>query len=239
VRSVAATLLNRILAPLGVEIRRRRPGEARPTGTLSNALGCLREKGFRPATAVDVGVAEGTDALYEAFPAAHHVLIEPMREFVPHLERIVSGLRHAEYVLAAAGPRSGTTELHLARHLEVTSTRRSTDRALALDQQRTVECVTLDEIWRARRLAGPALLKLDVEGAELDVIAGAGAMLGSCGCLVVEVAFQDLYEAAPRAEQTIAELARLGFLLFDVVGAAYHGGRLVTADLVLVRREWL
>jgi FkbM family methyltransferase len=228
-------IVRTVLRPLGLELRRLPPGHRPPAGTLDNALRCLRDAGFRPATVIDVGVARGTSALYETFPGARHVLVEPLAEFIPHLQRIVAGLSNAEYILAAAGAESGTVTLHFARDLEVTSTRRLEDRAFAIPQERTVPCLTLDEIWATRRLPGPALLKLDVEGAELDAITGANTMLPSCACLVVEAALQRLYEGAPAVDQIIAELTRLGFSLFDVVGRAYHtDGRLVTADLVFV-----
>jgi FkbM family methyltransferase len=228
-------IVRTILRPLGLELRRLPHGQRARAGTLHNALRCLREVGFYPATVLDVGVASGTPALYETFPSAHHVLVEPLAEFTPDLERIVAGLPHAEYVLAAAGAASGTAVLHFGRHLEVTSTRHLEDRAFAISRERTVPCLALDEIWATRHLAGPALLKLDVEGGELDAIAGARATLPSCPCLVVEAAFQRLYTTAPTVEQVIAEITRLGYSLFDVVGAAYHSdGRLVTADLVFV-----
>jgi FkbM family methyltransferase len=233
-------VVNRAFTPLGIEIRRRQFEQSRGKATLWSALRCLHHAGFRPATVLDVGVAQGTDALYHTFPTAHHVLVEPLSEFIPHLERIVRGLPDAEYVLAAAGREDGTTVLHFGRHLEVTSTRHLTDRRFAIDQGRTVPCVTLDEIWATKRLAGPALLKIDTEGAELDVIAGARTMLASCACLVAEVSFQELFQGAPRVEAVIERLASLGFFLFDVVGAAYHtNGRLVTADVVMVDRAWL
>ena len=226
-------IVRKVLRPLGVEVRRlpKRP----PAGTLHNALRCLRDAGFRPATVLDVGVASGTPALYETFPDAHHMLVEPLAEFTPDLERIVAGLTHAEYVLAAAGATSGTVVLHFGRHLEVTSTRHLEDRAFAISRDRKVPCLALDEIWATRHLSGPALLKLDVEGAELDAIAGAKTSLPSVACLVVEAAFQRLYDGAPTVEQVIAEITRLGYSLFDVVSGAYHSdGRLVTADLVFV-----
>ena len=42
---------------------------------------------LKPNTVIDVDVAYGTQALYELFPNARHILIEPIEEFVPHLDK--------------------------------------------------------------------------------------------------------------------------------------------------------
>jgi hypothetical protein len=72
----------------------------------------LRKPGFTPATLIDVGVAYGTGQLYEAFPEAYLVLVEPLAEFESNLKRIVAE-RTGEYVQAAAGSSNGSAQLHV------------------------------------------------------------------------------------------------------------------------------
>lgn len=62
----------------------------------------LERLGFCPETVVGVGVGFGTPALYQTFPRAHHVLIEPLAEFEPHLRAIPRRYR-GEYHLTALG----------------------------------------------------------------------------------------------------------------------------------------
>lgn len=50
----------------------------------------LDRYGLRPRTVIDVGVAEGTPWLYEAWPDAALVLIDPSRESLPHRKQILS-----------------------------------------------------------------------------------------------------------------------------------------------------
>src|SRR5690349_20367910 len=58
----------------------------------------FRRHGYAPATVIDVGVAAGTPVLYEAFPDAYHVLVEPLAEFEPALQALVAR-NGGEYVL--------------------------------------------------------------------------------------------------------------------------------------------
>ena len=50
----------------------------------------LRRAGIAPATVIDVGAANGTRALYEAYPDARLVLIEPLVEHEPDLQRLTA-----------------------------------------------------------------------------------------------------------------------------------------------------
>ena len=50
----------------------------------------LRKPGFAPATLIDVGVGAGTGDLYDAFPDAFLVLVDPLTEFEPQMSRLVS-----------------------------------------------------------------------------------------------------------------------------------------------------
>jgi FkbM family methyltransferase len=223
-RQRATRTLDRLLEPLGLEIKRRVTGGPRRT-TMHSALRRLRALGFRPETVLDVGVATGTAALYETFPEARHVLVEPLHEFEDDLKRIVAGLARADYVLAAASDRPGEVRLNVASNAFLTSRRRRLDAEVAaLGAQRTVPAITLDEIWRSRALRGPSLLKIDVEGDELAVLAGAPEVLRSCQYLIVEVQIHRFVDGAPGLDVVLARAAELGFALDDLLELG-HGPR--------------
>ena len=61
------------------------------------------------ATVIDVGVGFGTDELYEAFPDAHFVLVEPVAEYRATLARIASRYR-TTIVPKAVGEQPGRLE---------------------------------------------------------------------------------------------------------------------------------
>ena len=59
----------------------------------------MRQRGFEPATVIDVGAGRGTRYLYLAFPDAHHVLLEPLSDFEPELRRQVA-IRSGDILIA-------------------------------------------------------------------------------------------------------------------------------------------
>ena len=237
-KRLLARVVNELLAPVGIEVRHRVPGRGDRT-TVAAGLERLKALGFEPATVIDVGVANGTHELYEAFPNSHHVLIEPLREHAPELSRIVGRLRRAEHVPAAAGATSGVTVLNIASDLQLTSAYAVHDRQYAGAETRTVPTVTLDEIWTTRALAAPALVKVDAEGSELEVLRGGDVVLGHCEYLVLEVAVREVFRAAPKLHQVIQYLAERGFVVEDILSLARRGsrGELSMMDIAFVPQD--
>jgi FkbM family methyltransferase len=234
-RRGASAIANRLLRPFDVEIRRRFTGGPRRV-TMRAALERLQSLGFAPATVIDVGVASGTPELYAVFPRSRHVLIEPMREFAEELRSIAAGLERAELILAAAGEAAGETTLSVGADLQLASRGRMLDDAFPTHAQRRVPMVTLDDVWRERRLEAPGFMKVDVEGSEIEVLRGAHETLKQIDCVVLECWFRPVFAHAPLVGTALQDMAARGFLVEDFTELAYGpDGSLRKADCVFVR----
>eukprot|EP00966_Prymnesium_polylepis_P099725 2309186-Prymnesium_polylepis.2 len=75
---------------------------------------------------------------------------------------------------------------------------------------RTVTLRTLDNVAGGHP---SQLLKLDIQGAELLVLAGATRTLRSVEVLMIELSLVDYNPGSPQFAEVVAELTRLGFLL--------------------------
>lgn len=77
----------------------------------------LASFGFKPDTVIDIGVAgKGTPELYEAFPGASLLLVDPLPEGREVGEQLRSKGRRAHFVQVAAGAKAGTGFIN--RHAE-------------------------------------------------------------------------------------------------------------------------
>ncbi len=86
---------------------------------------------------------------------------------------------------------------------------------------------SLDELLADVQIAEPCLLKIDVDGPELDVLAGASHTLAKCSVVIVEAPLEHI---AARATY----LADRGFSMFDIVDFSYYEDQLWQADLIFV-----
>jgi hypothetical protein len=70
---------------------------------------------------------------------------------------------------------------------------------------------TLDTVVKAKKFPLPDFIKIDVQGAELDIIHGAKNTLKNCKQLIVELQSEQYNENAPLADETIKVLNEHGF----------------------------
>ena len=171
-----------------------------------------------PATIIDVGAARGTPPLYDAFPDAHLVAIEPLRipEYDRRLDRLAAE-RGAEVHRVAAGPADGSAVMTIDR-APVRSSLLEQDRPAAASQEVPVR--RLDGL--AGRWPEPFGLKLDVEGYELEVLRGASAVLPRCMWVISEAHVRQ--PTGPGCDALIAHLDAQGFTVCDVLDAGGVGG---------------
>jgi hypothetical protein len=100
-----------------------------------------------------------------------------------------------------------------------------------------VEVRTLDGM-AGTTLLRPLVIKIDVQGGELEVLRGAEETLLSTDALLIECSFVELYAGQALAHEVIAHLASRGFRLAGAHDPEYGpGGECIQADLLFERTE--
>ena len=145
---------------------------------------------------------------------------------------------------AAIGERAGTLTLNVARNSVSSSSMRMLPHHLAAAPQseivgaESVEVMTLDEaLAGVARPEDTLFLKIDVQGAEEKVLAGARHTLARTRVMQMELSLVPLYEGQPLADEMIGRLKHLGFQLADIRQEFVdpRDGRLLQADGLFVR----
>ena len=222
-----------------VGLRVRPGGRARPG--LGKFAAHLRDRGFIPGTVIDVGVADGTFELYEAFPEAFHLLVEPMGEFEPAMRKICSRY-NADYILAAAGDQDEEVPIYFShdKHGASLVADKSEISSHAQDRRRT-HSFRLDKEIRNRGCRSPYLIKVDVQGFEHRVIEGAVGLLADTEVVILETALFRFKEGRPLLDETITFMKQRGFLPYDIFGGYLRplDNALAQIDIAFVKKEGL
>jgi FkbM family methyltransferase len=177
----------------------------------------LKRLGFEPKYILDIGANRGmwTREALKFFPNARYTLVEPQDYLKAHIHDLVESGSKIQWINAGASDRSGTMAFTIS-HRDDSSTFALTEEQ-ARDaglQQRAIDVMTLNEIAAA---VGdlPDMVKIDAEGLDLKVLAGASDLLGRTDVFLVEAVV-----CAPGYENTAAEvikfMANAGYRLIDV-----------------------
>ena len=201
-------------------------------------------------TIVDVGANRGATCLnwLRAFPSARVHAVEALDQFRPNLERIASMFpgRMTIWQVAATDRRGEITFFVHEDHPSSSSILPSTDKSHALmpftrkKSKITVQGARLDEMLDEATFdpAEQIFLKLDVQGAELNVLRGAEGLLGRVICVLCEINLTSLYEKQADFVDIVEYLRQFG-LEFSGVVEQFHArdGHPIYLDAVFLRPE--
>lgn len=239
-------LVKKGLRHLGVEVRRASPT---PTDTLSvrrdSLEGLLRQVqrlGFSPATVIDVGAASGTfsSQCHQVFPDAKYILIEPLQEFLPPLKRLSKKIPQTHCEHAAASSYEGSMLLHVHHDLVGSSLYSEVEEGTDINgRPREIRTVTLDRLVARQQARPPYLIKVDVQGAELDVLKGADVTLTQADYVLLEVSLFHFFKDGPSFGDVVAYMKDKGFVPYDLYEMQYRplDHALAQVDIAFVKAD--
>ncbi|WP_120716551.1 FkbM family methyltransferase [Tsuneonella amylolytica] len=200
-----------------------------------SAYARLARKGYSPATIVDVGAYEGnwTRLARRTFPAARAIMCEVQPGKRAGLEAVASELGRVKLVSAVLSARADET----VRFNEMeTGSSLYPENSNVERTERELVTTTLDIATQGAE--GPAFLKIDVQGAELDVLTGGQDFLAKCDLVQLEIALLDYNRGAPRFVDVIGYMDERGFVPYDIAGWSRPNRiDLVQMDLLFTRRD--
>ena len=200
---------------------------------------------YRFSSVIDVGANRGQFTLLMAGlrPDAAILAFEPLIEPYRKLIEVTSGFSNVRAFHSAIGPERASVAMNVAKQDDSSSILPITGLQEQIfpntGHQRTVDIrmAPLGDFLEERQIVRPSLLKIDVQGYELEVLKGSKDQLDRFDVIYVEASFLELYEGQPLARDVIAALGAERFYL-----AAIHNlihapdGRAVQADFLFERR---
>jgi FkbM family methyltransferase len=188
----------------------------------------LRFFGWSPRTILDIGGYKGTWTrdMQRVFPTAAFTILEPN----PHPELRTARARVLYEVVSDT-----RTEVPWYSNLSTgDSLYKETTRHYAGVTPTLRTTTTLDALFPTETFD---FIKLDVQGAELDVLRGGSRVVQSTEVLLLECPFAGVYNAnAPTFAETIRVLDELGFAPLEIPELHRANGILCQIDILFLRK---
>ncbi|MEO6784958.1 MAG: FkbM family methyltransferase, partial [Chthoniobacteraceae bacterium] len=175
---------------------------------------------------IDCGANEGQAAIAfrELFPEAHIHSFEPLAEPAARLKERFSGDQRFWLHPVACGSTAGRVPFREAEFSPASSFLKACGSAPEEElptsaQPTTIEVPVerLDAYLPDKNLPpGPWLLKLDVQGFELEVLRGAVGLFPNVSVIVCEILLAEFYEGQARLEDIFGFLRSHGFVPIDI-----------------------
>ena len=200
----------------------------------------IKARGFSPSHILDVGANVGgwSAVARDVFPDAAITMIEPQEHLAETLSTLCHRLGRAVFHPVAAGARFEQRDLHI-RAEDPSSTFCDVGEYGDPVRLQPTTIVPLDSLLERADITPAELIKVDTEGFEMEVFAGAQKLLSHAEVLVVEVSLYQWYPMTPRFVDVVSYLAERGFAVYDFCGFLRRplDGALGITDVCFVRED--
>ena len=212
-------------------------------GSSKRFLKNVARQGFSPRSILDIGANRGEWSRHakSVFKEARFFLIEPQKELSPFLDKFCADSPGSKWFPMATGAETGELTLAISPD-SIGSSFLLSEHPKAGGgrwEKRSVPVTTVDSMIRQNDIPVPDLVKVDVEGFELDVLRAATACFGTTELFVLEVSLYKLLPELPLFGEVHDFMSRHDYVMYDVVGLKRRSGVLGKADIAFAKANGL
>ena len=215
--------------------------DKRPVGDMKLFLEDIKERGLNCQTILDVGANKTlwSRMAKKIFPDANFCLIEPQIEMKEYLENFCNENKDSVYFLAGAGPQNDKMTLTIWDDLVGSSLIPEPDEKLKKKgKQREIEIITIDNLIASSEIKMPELIKLDIQGFELEALKGAEKTFGYTEVFILEVSLFSSSIVQPILSDVLNFMLERDYVAYDFPGFLRRpfDGALGQCDICFVKK---
>ena len=199
-------------------------------------------------TVLDVGANVGDFARLtrEVFPSAAIYSFEPLPECFAQLRAALPGDANFFPIETGIGRQDQTLDFYRSFHspsssfLKMEEFHKEAFPESGNGQEAAplkIEVRTLDGLLADKKLAENILLKIDVQGFEIEALAGATQTLAMSKVVIIEMSFANLYEGQPLFHDVYSEMYQRGYRFRGSLAQMLHPetGQIVQTDAIFIK----
>ena len=195
-------------------------------------------------TIVDIGANRGQFALAaRVYSGARVFSFEPLTGPAAIYQKVFHNDSSVKLYITAIGPHSGKNFMHVSAREDSSSLLEIGDAQInyfpGTQEIGTVEVMVkpLNELLEHEDIISPAMLKLDVQGFELEALQGCELLLDKFDWVYCECSFVELYSGQKLAADVIDWLSKKNFYIKKVFNPMYDSDSgIIQADILFQRK---
>ncbi|MFN5417567.1 MAG: FkbM family methyltransferase [Flavobacteriia bacterium] len=211
----------------------------RPMGDMKTFIEDLKFRGLQCKNILDVGAfkAEWSTMVKQVFTESNFHLIEPLKELEPYLKDFCDRNEFSNYFINGAGSENQKLSIHVSSDFAGTSFLSNAEAG----EFREINIIKIDDLISEHKIEIPELMKIDVQGYELEVLKGAQLTFGKTEVYIVEVSFFpfDDLNRFPLIDDVINYFSAKNYVMYDFPGFLRRpfDGALGQCDICFVKKD--
>ena len=174
-----------------------------------------------PETIIDIGSNKGQFILLieKLFPNKMVYSFEPIKEMIDKQKKFFKYKKNIIFNNLALGSSITSKDFLITNRMDSSSflkiaEDKNESKKYLIKEKRNIKISTLDSILLNEKISRPILIKMDVQGYELEVLKGSNDLLKKTDYLLLEVSENEMYQNQPTEKIIIKYLKDLNFDIF-------------------------
>lgn len=192
-------------------------------------------------TIFDIGGNIGTWTLLAKtiFPQAEIHAFEPLESFANRLTENTKNFSAISIHQVALGNENAINEMHVAgdsSSLLPLGELMQEQYEIQSKEKIQIQTVILDNYIKEKNISLPDLIKLDIQGYELEALKGAKEAMKHAKYIFIETSFEEFYTGQPLFHEVVAFMAAHNFYATALKKETHVGKRLYQTDILFEKR---
>ena len=175
-------------------------------------------KNINPETVIDIGSNKGQFVMLieQLFPNKIIYSFEPILEVLEKQKKFFNYKKNIFFYNFALGSSTLTEDFYITKSADNSSFFKAKkngnkNKKFEIKEKKNIQIKTLDEVIINEKIIGPVLMKIDVQGYELEVLKGSENMLKKIEYILLEVSETEVYENQPLSDRIITFLQKRNY----------------------------